>query len=344
MVHLTVGFTDNPRIAPLVDGTVKTQNIQLGFVLVAPPGELFYRNLKYDEFDVFEMSLSEYLIVREKHDSSRWQWIALPIFFAKTFQWLDLYVNTDAKITGLGDLKGKRLGVPDYSQTAALWLRIVLKEVYGIRPKDIHWYIGRTKEFSHGTILGLDQEKGLEEVPLTWLTEEKTFDRMLDAGDIDATYGFLPHPDPMLRSFGSRYSNVPIQGNPKIRKLFSDGGRRIITEYHQKTGVLPANHTVVVQDRILKQHPWVALELFKAFRKSKEIAYERASRMRSTYLLFEGDDYKNQASIFGDDPYALGIRDNKKMLEKLIQGSYEDGLTKMKARLEDLFYISTLDS
>ena len=344
MLKLTAAFTKNPRLQPLMEGTVAPQNIELQCVL-STPTELFYRNLKYDEFDVFEMSLSEYLMTKERGDGSKWNWSALPVFPSKALIWLNLFVNTGTQIASLGELKGKRVGIPDYPMTAALWMRIILEELYGVRPGDIEWYNGRTREFSHGAALGLDQGK-LFGVSLTWLTEQQTLDVMLHKGELDAAYGFPPRHDPEVRTFTNidRYGGTPVEGNPKIRKLLPDSGRQVITEYYQKTGLLPANHVVVVQKKILDEEPWVALELLKAFQRAKEIAYERAKASQTAYLLFGGDDYKNQAASFGQDPFPLGLRENRKMLELLFQNSHKEGLTRKLARVEDVFFRSTLNT
>jgi len=89
MLKLKVGFSRNIRVEPLIEGMVKPKNIELQFVL-CNPGELFYRNLKYDEFDMFEMSFSEYLMTKEKGDGKRWRWNGLPVFLSKAFMWLNL--------------------------------------------------------------------------------------------------------------------------------------------------------------------------------------------------------------------------------------------------------------
>lgn len=344
MIRLTFGATPNPRLEPLIDGTVRPQNIDLEFVLV-PPGELFYRNLRYDEFDVFETSLSESLIAMEKRDASRWQWGGLPIFLSKPTIWLGLLVNAASGINHPRDLKGRRVGIPDYPMTAALWMRTILEELYEVQPADITWYLGRTKELSHGGILGFDQDP-YRGVSVHWLTEDQTLDVLLDRGELDAAFGVPPRTPAGIGNFRpiDRYGGTAIEGNPRIRKLFSDGGRQITTEYYEKSSILPANHMVAVQNRILAEHPWVALELYKACERAKEVAYERARRLRSTYLLFNGVDDRNQAAIFGEDPYPLGIKENRKMLEVLFQSSFEEGLTKQRARLEDVFYRSTLET
>jgi 4,5-dihydroxyphthalate decarboxylase len=343
MVKLTVGLTRESRVEPLIDGSVKPQNIQLDFVF-GSSGEIHYRNLKYDEFDVFQMSISEFLMVKDRSISSKWQWSGLPVFLAKAFIWLGLFVNSGSRINHLDELRGKRVGMPDYPMTAALWMRIFLKEFCGMRPKDIEWYNGRMKEFSHAAIFGLD-ENPPHGVNINWLTANQTLDVMLDRGELDAAFGFLPG-QVGTSDFGNidRYGGTPVVGNPRIQRLFADGGRQIVTEYYKRTAVLPSNHMFLVQTRILDRYPWVAIELYKAFQKSKEVAYERARRLSSAYLLFEGQDYKSQAKVFGEDPYPLGVRDNRKMLEIIIRGSYEQGLIARLARVEDLFYPSTLDT
>ncbi len=345
MLNLTVAVTRNLRFEPLIDGTITSKILNLQFVVTTPP-ELFYRNLKHDEFDVFEMSLSELIIARERGEGTRWQWSALPVFPAKAFLWLGLYVNSQAGIQGLEDLRGKRVGVPDYGMTAALWFRSFLKELHGIRPQEIFWHIGRTKEFSHSALVGIDQcpPSG---VTLTWLKEEETLDRMLESGDLDAAYSIAPSHDPKLQTFGNRidrYGGTPIAGNPRLRKLFHDGGRRVVIDYFHKTGIVPANHTLAVQKRLLKEYPWLALELFKLCREAKQAAYERAKRWSSAYFYFQGDDAANQTALFGEDPFPYGIKANQKMLELLFRNSHEEGLTQKPARVEDIFHPTTLDT
>ena len=338
MLNLTVAVTRNPRFEPLIDGTITSKILNLQFVVTTPP-ELFYRNLKYDEFDVFEMSLSELAISRERGEGTRWQWSALPVFPAKAFLWLGLYVNSAAGIRGIGDLRGKRVGVPDYAMTAALWFRSFLKELYGIKPQDVSWYVGRLKQFSHGAILGIDKDPPAG-VSLNWLTEEQTFDRMLDRGELDAAYSFVPATIPSCKpsaTISTVMGEPKSPGIPGCESYLTDGGRQVVIDYFRKTGIVPANHTIAVQKRLLNEYPWLALELFKLFKEAKQAAYERAKRWSSAYLYFEGNDAANQATLFGDDPFPYGIKANQKMLELLFRNSHEEGLTHKLARVEDLF-------
>jgi 4,5-dihydroxyphthalate decarboxylase len=344
MLKIKLGLTKNPRFEPLIDGTIKSAKLDLD-VLVTTPPELFYRNLKNDEFDVFEMSLSEYLITRERAQGGRWQWSALPIFPAKAFVWLGLFVNTSAGIHDLSDLRGKRVGIPDYVMTAALWFRTFLRELYNIQAQEISWFVGRTKDLSHGGELGMDN-KPPPGVVVTWLTAAQSFDVMLDKGEIDAAYGFAPRHDPRLQTIANidRYGGTPLDGNPRLRKLFSDGGRKTVEAFFKNTGVVPANHVIVAQRRLLEQHDWLAGELFKIFRASKLSAYERNNFGSPGYLYFETNDRAQQAATFGDDPFPFGVKQNRKMLEMLFRNSHAEGLTQRLATIEEVFFPALLDS
>ena len=344
MLNVKLGVTKNPRFEPLINGTVKSAKLNLDIVVTTPP-ELFYRNLKNDEFDVFEMSLSEYLITREQAKGERWQWSALPIFPAKAFVWLGLFINTGAGIHNLADLRGKRVGVPDYVMTAALWFRAFLRELHNIQPKEISWFIGRTKDLSHGGELGMDS-KSPPGVSLRWLTTAETFDVMLDKGEIDAAYGFAPRHDKRLQSIDNidRYGGTPLEGNPRLGKLFSDGGRETVEAFFQKTGVVPANHVIVAQRRLLEQHDWLTGELFKIFSESKLAAYEKDNFASPSYLYFESNDRAQQTSAFGTDPFPFGVKQNRKMLEMLFRNSHAEGLTQKLATIEEVFFPALLDS
>ncbi len=341
-LRLTIAFSDNPRLDPLKDGAVKPQGIELDFVTIEP-GTLFFRNLTYDEFDVSEMSISETLLARERSDGKRWDWSALPVFLSRGHHWPNLYVNTASGITGLGDIKGKRIGVPDYDMTAALWFRITLKDLYGIEARDNVWFNGRTKELSHAGALGLDKA-GPVGVEHHWLSADQTLDAMLDRGEIDACTAIRPHSriTAGASTVIDRWGGTQIDGNPRLRKLLDDNGKSVVFEFYRKTGCFQANHHVIVQNRILREHPWVALELYDAFRRSKEVAYERARRYESTRVYFPGQDFAEQRTVVGDDPYPLGLAAMGQNIERAIQGSLEQGLLTKPLAIDEIYYRTTL--
>jgi 4,5-dihydroxyphthalate decarboxylase len=350
-LKLTMAFSDNPRVRPLGEGAVRPQNIDLEVVTVNP-SKIFYRNLHSGpEFDVSEMSISETLLARERSEAfgkGRWDWTPIPVFLSRGLFWAALYANTSSDIKRLADLKGKRIGVPDYCMTAALWFKITLKDLYGIEAWDNIWYNGRTRELSHGGELGLSVEGHgvVKGVTHRWLTADQTLDVMLDRGELDAI--FPPSTSDGITTGNTtiidRYGGIHMNNNPRIRRLLDDEGKAVIYEFFRKTGCHQPNHHVIIKNSVLREHPWVAMELYKAFRQSKEMAYERARKARSTYLYFEANDWKEQSAVFGEDPYPLGLRSMRKTVERAIQGSLEQGLITKPIKVEELYFRTTLDT
>jgi 4,5-dihydroxyphthalate decarboxylase len=170
-------------------------------------------------------------------------------------------------------------------------------------------------------------------------------DLMLERNDLDAAL-LIPSSFQRIGDFQTidRYGGVPVAGNPKFLNLFQDRGRAVVTEYFRRSGVVPPNHIIVVKEKVLQEHPWAALELYKAFQRAKEVAYERARELSSTVLLFGGRDLEEQAAIFGEDPYQLGVRANRKMLDIAVQGCLAQGLIKRRFSAEEVFHRTTLDT
>jgi len=277
----------------------------------------------------------------------KWDWSSLPVFLGRGHPWPNFYVNTDSGIETPADLKGKRIGYGDYDQTSAVWLRCTLKDFYGIEASDNIWFNGRTKELSHGGGLGLHLEgHGPVGVTHNWLTADQTLDVMLERGELDASGGIrsggtITVGDPTVID---RYGGTQIAGNPKLRLLLPDRGQEAVYEYYRKTGFYHANHHVIVQNRILREHPWVAMELYKAFEKSKEVAYERARQASSGYLYFPGKAFQEQAAVLGEDPFPMGINKMGKNIERAIQSNLESGLLTKQLKLEDVYFKTTMNT
>jgi 4,5-dihydroxyphthalate decarboxylase len=171
-------------------------------------------------------------------------------------------------------------------------------------------------------------------------------DVMLDRGQLDAI--FPPSVSDGITAGSTtvidRYGGTSMTNNPRIQRLLNDEGKAAIYEFFRKTGCHQPNHHLIVKNSVLREHPWVAMELYKALQQSKEIAYERARKAQSTYLYFGGNDWKEQAAVFGEDPYPLGIRAMRRTVERAIDGSLEQGLIRKPIKVEDLYFHTTLDT
>ena len=259
-------------------------------------------------------------------------WIGLPIFTSRRFFHTWAWVRADAGIERPEDLTGKRVGVPEYQQTAALWSRGVLKHEFGVEPTDLEWWMERTEERSHGGATGFQPPAGLR---FHRIPSDDSIGAMLLDGRLDATLLYITDNNLVDRSRAS------LEGNPKVRLLFPDPvaeGRR----YYQKTGIFPINHGMVVRRSIYEQHPWVALNIFNAFRKVKEDLAARARELTATHVEL-GLLPPETRQALAVDPYPYGVKSNRHVLETVAQYSHEQGLTPRVMPLEEVFAASTLD-
>ena len=314
----------NPRIQPLVDGAVQVPGVEFEWNLQPVP-MLFRNNIANDDFELSEMSISETLLTIDRKEGfgrGRWDWWALPVFLSRGHFWGGMYVNNASGIQDLRDLRGKRVGVPDYPMTAALWLRIVLKDLYGIEAKDISWHNLRPRAESQAVALELDKDPP-PGITVHWEVKDDPV-AMLERGELDAVIGV---------------GGPRLEWSARVRKLMPDNGRQVFGEFFRKTGCYQANHHFVIQRRFVEEQPGLPAALFRAFQESKRLACERDPAAR---LYFEGDDFAEQAKVYGDDPYPLGLAAMSRTLERAIQGSLEQGLIRKPLRPEDVYHTGTL--
>ena len=158
MAKLRLSFISafNERVEPLMNGTIEAEGIEL-IPTYSHPSETFWRQLKFQEFEVAEMSMSSYLIARSRGVDM----IAIPVFPSRRFFHADLSYHVDSGVKEPGDLVGKRIGVGEYQQTAALWARGVLDHDFGVSQYKVHWYMERTEELSHGGATGFTPPPGI---------------------------------------------------------------------------------------------------------------------------------------------------------------------------------------
>jgi 4,5-dihydroxyphthalate decarboxylase len=327
-LQLAVAVTNNNNTRAISDGSVTADGIDWA-VTTVHASEMFWRQLSFQEFDVSEMSMSSLLIDISRGDSN---WVAIPVFTSRSFFHTAALVRTDRGIEKPEDLKGKRVGVPEYQQTAALWGRGVLQHEFGVAPQDIHWFMERTEARSHGGATGFQPPAGvtLDRIPL-----EKSIGSMMLSGELDATLLYLPENNLVDRS------KENLSTTNLVRTLFPDPAAEG-ARYFQKTGFYHINHGVVVRKSVLEKHPWVALNVFNAFREAKERVLARTRELMDVYFrtgVFPRD--LRQAGAM--DLYPYGVATNRNILETITQYSFEQGLTPRKLALEEVFAPSTLD-
>jgi 4,5-dihydroxyphthalate decarboxylase len=216
---MTLATGKSDRTRPLLDGTVKPDGIDL-ICITLDPHETFWRMIRYEEFDASEMSMSSYLMAKEAGKGL----IAIPVFPSRAFRHSYIFCNVDSKINEPGDLVGKKVGVPEYQITAALWVRGMLQHGYDISPDKVKWFTEREERLPFTA----PKRVHIERIP-----KGKDLDSMLVKGEIDALI------EPTIPS-------SIAQKSPKVKRLFQDY-KRVEQNYYKKTGYYPIMHTVVIR-------------------------------------------------------------------------------------------------
>ncbi|HLY67969.1 MAG TPA: hypothetical protein VKU60_20690, partial [Chloroflexota bacterium] len=262
-VQLSFAAGSVERLRPILDGQVQPEGIDLVPSVIAP-NDLFWRVPRFDPFDVAELSLTGYLwgIQHGK------RWTALPVFPGWTFSChTETLVRVDAGIHKPEDLRGKRVGVPEYPVTAIMWIRDAWQSENGVRPEDIEWYDERADWCSHYRLMGYRPPKG---VSLSVIPEERYLCDMLISGEIDAVTRYFgrkrDYDQPVLvdRSYMSMHE---LAEHPKVKWLYPDRKAAAIA-YHQRTGYLQPIHCIIMKQEVAEKYPWAPLNLVNAFAES----------------------------------------------------------------------------
>jgi 4,5-dihydroxyphthalate decarboxylase len=321
-IVLSFAMTPYDRVLPLITGEVKPAGITLDYQGMpgAVPG-VFYDQLKFQRYDLSEMSFSSFLVERSKGFPYR----ILPVFHNRNFSYTGVAIRKSSGIRQdhPEDLKGKRFGVGDYQQTAALWIRGVLQHEFGVAPQDMAWVQTRGEHYSHTGASGTKPP-----VKLTYGNAAES--TLLARGEIDASMNFGGEPN------GSALARegTDNRGNPDITTLFSDPKTEAI-RYFRKAGIYPPHHTTAIRESILEKHPWVAVSLVNAFEEAKRIAMTR-TRQQSLFV-FQNHYLDEVRDVLGPDPFAYGVSANAAAIDMVQTISMEQSLTPAKQPLEEIF-------
>jgi len=320
LLPLTLACWTYDRVAPLKTGRATIEGVDLNMVQM-PVEEMFYRIFHHHEFDVVEMSLSAYMMARA---NGEWAYEAIPVFLSRMFRHSAIFIRADSGIERPEDLKGRRVGVPEYSQTAALTARGILQDDYGVSPRDMHWVTG-----------GLEQpgrhEKVAFQIPGIDIrhSTDKPLAKMLVDGDIDVLISAR---------------NPSCFPGPNVVRLFRD---HVATEkaWYTRTGVHPIMHTVGVRSSLVAAHPWLPASLLKAFAQARAICLaeiDGTGGAAMATLPWMTDHVEETRGLMGNDFWPYGFQQNEIALRTAARWSHEQGLTPTLLDPATLFCRSTL--
>jgi 4,5-dihydroxyphthalate decarboxylase len=306
------------RMLALYTGDVKPEGIDLNFLVMDNPRDIFDRMSNRLEFDACEMSSSEYVT---RFAAKKLPFVALPVFPSRVFRHGFIVVNRRF-VKSAKDLEGKRVGVPLYTQTAALFIRGLMQHDLGIDLAKIEWVQGAVNEpggYGSPSVMPM-----LKPVNIRPNDSGKSLSDLLEAGDIQAIIG----------------SNLPraLKRNPDVVRLFPDFRARE-KDYYQRTKIFPIMHLVVIRNDVYEKNPFVATSLYNAFCKAKDIAREKM-RISGTlrYMLpWLPDDVEEIDTLFGGDCWPYGVEPNRITLEALVGYMVDQGLIAEKIPVEKLF-------
>jgi 4,5-dihydroxyphthalate decarboxylase len=319
MANLRLTFACGPfdRTQALRDGTIRPEGIDLVY-LSLQPAEIFWRMLQFNEFHISEMSLANYAMLVAQGDAP---YVAIPAFPSRVFRHGYFFINTTKGIRTPKDLIGKRGGVPEYSQTASVYMRRLLQHEYGVLASDIEWVQGRADRLKHALP---------PNVRLTPAPPGVELGDLLERGDLD-----------FLMS-----ANNPLsfrRGAQTVARLFPNY-EELERDYYRRTRIYPIMLTVVIRRDVYESNPWVALSMYKALCQAKEHAYRWLAEGGSAKVSFAWLQplMEREQAIIGRDWYPYGIEANRPTIEALLQYLHEQGLASRRVAVEELFTASTL--
>lgn len=320
---ITIASWNYDRVQPLIDGRVQVEGCEVNYISLRPE-ETFHRAYFNREFDVSEIGFSAYLISLARGKAS---YVALPVFLSRLFRHSAIYIRSDRGIKEPRDLAGKRVGVPEYQMTAALWVRGMLQDVYGVRPRDIQWRQGGLESPGRKDKFEMNLAAGF---PLESIGSGETLSSMLAQGRLDAVVS-------------AEAPSCYRDGRSPVARLFEDY-EAAERAYFRETGLFPIMHALGVRADMHAKHPWLASSLFKAFSEAKELAMrdlEEVVALKTT-LPWVGSHALSTRELMGHDFWPYGVEPNRRVLQALARYSHDQGLSVRQVAVEEMFASSTL--
>jgi 4,5-dihydroxyphthalate decarboxylase len=324
-ISLTLACTVSDRSRPILDGRITIP----GCRLITLPGEsddIFRRALRDRAFEITELSMASHIVTTARGDSP---YIAVPVFLSRSFRHSAIYIRTDRGIASPADLRGKTIGLREYQQTLALWIRGLLRDAHGVDAREIRWRTGGLERPGGGERIAIDLPADID---LKQVGAADTLNGLLAAGDLDAVISGQP-------------PSCFTKKTAPVARLFPDY-REAEIAYHKSTGFFPIMHVIAIRKDVASAHPWLAVELFRAFAKAKALAMPdlQASNILRVSLPWVAVEYENTQAVMGANYWPYGFKANVKELAAMLDYAASDGLIARKLDPAELFDPTTLDA
>jgi len=315
---LTLACWDYDRTRALFDGRVKPDGIDLD-IKVMRPRQIFPRMLERQEFHVSELSFASFVSLKAR---GQCPFVALPVALSKIFRHSCIYVRPGAGIASPQDLRGKRVGTTQYGASAVVFMRGMLQDDYGVRPQDVHWFMGGLDAPTQPPLIPLNLPA---DIRLDYLKGDATLEAMMEEGALDALFSvYIP--------------SIFLKGSPSIARLWPNF-KAVETDYYRRTGIFPVMHIVAIREDVHREHPFVAASLYQAFSAARDVAvgglYDSdALHLTLPFLL---DHVEEARRVFGNDFWAYGVAPNRPAFAAMGRYVHEQGLAPRAVAVEEMF-------
>ncbi len=316
-LEISLAVCDYDHVRDFVSGAVNAEGLCVNFQSFSIQ-EIFHRFTSFREWDASEMSMGMYVALRSQGDDSL---TAIPVFTSRMFRLSSFYINRNSSIKSAADLRGGKIGYPEWAHTAGIYSRAYLMHEMDIALEEVEWVQSGVNKGGIDEHVDLALPSGVRQTPI----KDKSLDEMLIAGDIDALMSSAPP-----KSFYDRH--------PDIIRLFPDFEDLEITHY-QQSGIFPIMHTIAIKRELTDKYPWITKNLFSAFDEAKNRATERLrdvtiSRYPNPWNF---TDAERARSIFGKDIWPYGVDPNRMTLENFLQFCLEQGISRRPMKVDELF-------
>ncbi|HSQ02868.1 MAG TPA: 4,5-dihydroxyphthalate decarboxylase [Burkholderiales bacterium] len=320
-LRLSLALDEYDHTRDVISGRVPVEGVEL-ITMSLQIEEIFYRNTLYHEWDVSELSMGKYVALRSQGDET---FTAIPVFVSRQFRLSMIYVREGGGISRPEQLAGKRIGLPEWAQTATVYSRGYLAHTARVPLESIDWVQAGVHQTGRVEKVKLNLPPGLK----LRRVSDRTLDDLLLAGELDAVLS----------------ARAPRSLGKGIVRLFPDY-RPVEEEYYRNTGIYPIMHVIVVRTEVLRQHPWVAMNLMRAFEEAKRRSYARLDEIgvSAVPVAWLADYIGQMKSLFGDDFFPYGVDKNRVTLDAFLQFAHEQGVCHRRLQVEELFPKQVLTS